>query len=79
MGPGTLQRYRRRISLVLRMKTSAPEKTDFLVVGSGIAGLRAAIEMACRGAHYRSDFLLKIEQEKPQHSFVEKCSPVYIE
>ncbi len=32
-----------------------------------------------RGAHYRSDFLLKIEQEKPQHSFVEKCSPVYIE
>ncbi|MCZ6514920.1 MAG: FAD-binding protein, partial [Acidobacteria bacterium] len=31
------------------MKTSAPEKTDFLVVGSGIAGLRAEIEMAGRG------------------------------
>ncbi len=49
MGPGTLQRYRRRIIMVLRMKTSAPKKTDFLVVGSGIAGLRAAIEMARRG------------------------------
>ncbi len=49
MGPGTLQRYRPRIIMVLHMKTSAPEKTDFLVVGSGIAGLRAAIEMARRG------------------------------
>ncbi len=65
--------------MVLRMKTSASEKTDFLVVGSGIVRLRAAIAMARRGAHYRSDFLLKIEKEKPQHSFVEKGSPVYFE
>ena len=30
-----------------------------------------------RGAHYRSDFLLKLDDDNPKHSFAVKGSPVY--
>ena len=30
-----------------------------------------------RGAHYRSDFLLKLDNDNPKHSFSVKSSPVY--
>ncbi|MFB3095677.1 MAG: FAD-binding protein, partial [Candidatus Acidiferrales bacterium] len=33
------------------MKSGTAQQTDFLVIGCGIAGLRAAIELAGTGAH----------------------------
>ena len=37
------------VSLQLNTVTCAPSETDFLVVGAGVAGLRAAIELASAG------------------------------
>ena len=50
-----------------------------LADNSQVADLIARSALARResvGAHYRSDFLLKAELEKPKHSFICKDSPV---